>query len=354
MQTIFSNKRITGILSILPELSFKFEDETSNFPVMRAQRLKSVMGYGERRRVKKETTSSDLCVYGLNYLFEKQLLHREEIGAVVVTTLTPDYFVPHVSNIIHGECGLGPDVICMDIPQACTGYILGLLEAMMLLDHMRKKVLLFTVDVLHRKEQESECYTSPPFGGDCATVSILENAEDNNKVFLDIRTNGAERNTLLYPAGAFKFPQGFSFQNPIDIGDGVMREPYELNMDGTAVFNYVQREVPPMIMDLLNYAGATRDSVDYYLFHQPNRFMLEKLAEKLEIPKEKMFMNIVEKYGNSNSSTIPMVITENLRDEFLTDEFMCCLSGFGAGLSLGGIVMRLGKMDFCRMIESNL
>lgn len=355
MQTVFSKKKITGILGILPECSYTFEDETKNMSSVRAERLKTVMGYGQRRRAKKGTSTTDLCLYGMRELLEKKRIAKDEIGAVIVVTLSPDYFVPHVSNLIQGYCGLSHDVICMDIPQGCAGYILGLLQSFMLLEHIReKKVVLLTGDVLSRKEKEEEVFINPPSGGDAATITILENCSNGGDVFVDMRMCGEENNALIYPCGGFRFEQGRVFEEKVDVGDGVLREPYALNMDGTAVFNFMQREVPVLLDDLFAYAQKDKNVIDYFLFHQPNQFMLEKLAEKIEVPKEKLFMSLVEKYGNSNSSTIPLVIADNMADSVKQQQFYCCLTGFGTGLSLGGVLMEIGNMDFCEIIESDL
>lgn len=75
-------------------------------------------------------------------------IKKEEIGAVVVVTISPDHYVPHVSNIIHGEFDLPHDVVCVDIPQACAGYIMGLMEACMLLEHMPKDKKLYYLPVM--------------------------------------------------------------------------------------------------------------------------------------------------------------------------------------------------------------
>ncbi|MDE7368086.1 MAG: hypothetical protein K2N24_12105 [Lachnospiraceae bacterium] len=355
MQTMFSGKKITGILGILPERSYTFEEETQDFSSLRAKRLKKVMGYGQRRRAKKETSTADLCIYGMRKLLDENRIAREEIGALIVVTLTPDYFLPHVSNIIQGECGLSHDVLCLDIPQGCAGYILGLLESFMLLEHMKdKKVVLVTGDVVNRKERDNEIFINPPSGGDAAAITIIENCVENNDIYVDIKTCGEERNALIYPGGGFRFPQGHMFEDKVDIGDGELREPYAINMDGTMVFNFAQREVPILLDELFSFAGKEKEDIDYFLFHQPNQFMLEKLAEKINVPKDKLFMNLVERYGNSNASTIPLVIADNLADKVLVSQYNCCLTGFGAGLALGGILMPLGNMSFCEIVNSNL
>lgn len=354
MQTIFSGKKITGMLGVLPETIYDFDEETPNFPRKRVQRLKNVMGYGKRRRAKKDTTTSDLCLFGLRYLLKNHLIKADEIGAIIVVTLTPDYFVPHVSGIIHGECNLSSDVICVDIPNGCAGLLVGLLESFLLLDHMKdKKVVVFTGDVLVRKSEEHEVFEEPPFDGDAATVTIVENVLNEKEIYCDLRMDGKERNCLIFPTGAFKLPwqqEGIS----VDIGDGILRKSNQLNMDGSAVFNFVQREVPPLIEDLLVFSGKQKEEIDWYLFHQPNKFMLQKLADKINIPYEKMFMNIVEQFGNSSASTLGINIVSNLGSTLKERSYDCCLSAFGAGMSWGAMIMKLGNMDFCELIESDL
>lgn len=354
MQTVFRGKKITGMLGVLPQTVYEFDEETKNFPTIRASRLKKIMGYGRRRRVKKETTTSDMCLFGMRYLLDNNMIDKDDIGAIIVVTMTPDYFIPHVSNIIHGECEFSDDVICVDIPQACTGLLLGLMEAFMLLDHMKdKKAVIFTGDVLCRKTMEQEVFEEPPFGGDAATITIVENDSNAEDIYFDLRMDGRERNCLIMPAGAFKFPwqkQGVK----VDVGDGVLREANQLNMDGSAVFNFVQREVPPLIHDLMIFSGMKEEDIDWYLFHQPNKFMLQKLADKLGVPYEKMFMNIVEEFGNSSGSVIGINIVYNLGKELKEHVYNCCLSAFGGGMSWGAMIIKLGKMDFCEMIESSL
>ena len=110
----------------------------------------------------------------------------------------------------------------------------------------------------------------------------------------------------------------------------------------------MQKEVPPLIEEILEYSKKSKDEIEWYLFHQPNKFMLQKLADKMNIPWDKVPMNVVENFGNSSGSTIPVNITYNLKDHSYT----CCLSGFGAGLSWGSMIMELGNLDFCEMLIS--
>ena len=104
MITTFHQKRIRGVLGVLPENEYDYDEETKPFQDIHTKRLKRIMGYGKRRAAKSKTTTSDLCVYGFDYVLKHNWIKKEEIGAVVVVTISPDHYVPHVSNIIHGEC----------------------------------------------------------------------------------------------------------------------------------------------------------------------------------------------------------------------------------------------------------
>lgn len=353
MITTFHGKKITGMLTVMPENEYDYDEETKPFATLQTRRLKRIMGFGKRRAAKADSTSSDYCIYGLNYLFEKGYLKREEIGAIVVTGLTPDYFIPHVSNIIHGECGLATDVICMDIPQGCVGFVLGAIQGLMLLDLVGdKKVVVFNSDVLCRKDKETQLGVAT-FGGDATAITVFENDEEAPDIYANLYNDGRDREALIMHAGGFKMPRSSKTSEPVDVGDGTMKAYDDLWMDGSRVFNFVQKEVPPLIDEILQYSKISKEEIDWYLFHQPNRFMLQKLADKLGIPWEKMPMNVVENFGNSSGSTIPVNITFNLSKEMLEKKNTVCISGFGAGLSWGSMIMELGSLDFCEMIISN-
>lgn len=354
MITSFLGKRISGVLGVLPENEYDYDEETKPFQDTHTKRLKRIMGYGKRRAAKSNTTTSDLCIYGFDYILKNNWIRKDEIGAVIVVTVCPDHYVPHVSNIVHGEFELPADVVCMDIPQACAGYVLGLMEACMLLEHMPdKKVVLFTGDVLCRKERETPL-AYPVFGGDGASVSVIENDPAASDIFLSMYNDGSKRNALIIPAGGFRLPRSPETGVMVDIGDGTMRTKNCMWMDGSGVFNFVQREVPPMIDELIAYGGKTYEDVDWFLFHQPNKFMLQKLADKMKVPYKKMPMNVVGDFGNSNSNTVPFALVSNLSEEMKKSTYRCCLAGFGAGLTWGAALLDIGKLDFCEMIISNL
>lgn len=353
MNLKFQNKIISGILTVLPENEVKFEDEIENYNFSRSQsmKLKLVMGYNKRRVVKEGTTSSDLCIYGMNYLFEQNLLKKEDIDALILVTQSPDYFMPPTSHIIQGKLDLKQDMVCMDISQGCSGYIVGLNQAFMLLEQEEiKKVVLLNADVLSQKVSKKD-RNSNPIIGDGASITIVENSKAHNDIYAAVKVDGKGAEALIIPAGGFKMPSTNETAELKEDQSGNFRALDHLKMKGDEVFNFVQREVPPMIESLLHKAGYKKEDIDYYMFHQPNRFMLRKLADKIGVPYEKMPDNIVEKFGNSSGVSIPTAITFNLGEKLLEDSFLVCMSGFGTGLNWASLIMPLGKLTFCELIN---
>lgn len=354
MKTVFHNKRIAGILTVLPEREILFDDEVNYyaFPEKQTMRLKKTMGFEKHRIAKPETASSDLAVFGVRHLLESGAVKREDIGAIVVVTVTPDHFIPHVSNIIQGECDFDTDVMCMDIAQGCCGYLLGLMQGFMLLDYLNgKKVLLVNTDVLSHKVSPRD-RKSFPLIGDAATVTLLEQTTSGDDICANLYMDGKQRNIVLIPAGGSRMPCTPETAEMHDDGEGNWRAMDNLRMDGNAVFNFVQTDVPPAVEETLNMAGWSKDSVEWFLCHQPNKFVLRKFAERLGIPYEKVPMNIVENYGNASGATIPMAITHNLSAELMASGKRCCLVAFGSGMAYGAITMELGHLDFCDTVVS--
>ena len=122
-------------------------------------------------------------------------------------------------------------------------------------------------------------------------------------------------------------------------------------MQGDDVFNFMQPEVPSMIKHLMERAGVTPEDIDWFMFHQPNKFMLNKLADAIGVPHEKMPSNIVENFGNASGVTVPTCISYNLGDQLTKGSYRMCMAGFGVGLTWSSILMNVGHLNFNQIIE---
>ena len=351
MKFEYRNKKVTGILTVVPKKVITFDEEMDNYKAdkKRTKRLKEVMGYEQHRIVEDGVCSSDLAVFGMQYLFDKGLLKKDDIDALILITQSPDYFMPATSNIIQGRLGLSEDVFCLDVNQGCAGYIVGLMQAFSLLDQPEiKKVVLINSDVLSRKISKED-RNSYPLSGDAASITIVEEDEKNSLIQGEIKMDGSRANVLMIPAGGFKMPSTPKTAIMHEDNDGNRRSLDNLVMQGREVFNFVQTEMPPLINNLFERINIKKEEIDWYLVHQPNKFMVEKLAEALEIPFEKMPSNVVTYFGNSSGVTVPTNICFNIGEKLLKSSYKICLAGFGVGLTWGIMILNLGSLEFCEI-----
>jgi 3-oxoacyl-[acyl-carrier-protein] synthase-3 len=353
MNFTFRRKRISGLLVVVParEQSFLEDMKNFNFPEARSRKLMEVMGYDKHRVVEPGVCVSDLAIYGLQHMFDRGLLRPDDFDALILVTQSPDHFMPPTSSIIQGRLNLKHDLFCLDINQGCAGFLMGLIEAFLMLEQESiRKVVLINADVISRKTSPKD-RNSYPLIGDAASITIIERDNLDTLIHANLKMDGARNEALMIPAGGFRMPCSPQTAVLEDVGDNNVRANDHLRMSGTDVFNFVQVEVPPMIENLLAFAGATIEDVDWFLCHQPNRFMLQKLADRMKVPYAKMPMNVVEHFGNSSGATIPVAIAFNLSRRLMKEHFRVCLAGFGVGLTWSSMLMPLGGFKFCEIVN---
>ena len=354
MYLSFSGKKITHLVAVVPSQVSRFIDELDQYTFSREKslKLKEIMGFDEHRIAPDSITASDLCEFGFNKLVSDSELDASRVDALIFISHTPDHFLPPTSSILHGKLGLKEDCLCFDINHGCAGYIVGLQQAFMLLESEGIDcVALLNGDTLSRKVNKQD-RNSYPIIGDAGAVTIIENDPDANTIQVFTKNRGKDALALKIPAGGFRMPSTKNTAIAQDTGDGNFRSLDNLSMEGASVFAFVQSEVPKMVNDILETASLVKDDVDFYIFHQPNRFMLEKLADKIGVSRSKVPNNIVERFGNSNSVTIPINLSHNLPEELQGKKnIRLMLAGFGVGLTWGGMIWDLGNLQTCEVIE---
>lgn len=353
MNLQFRGARIRGVQLVLPTKEVAFDEEASdyNFTTQQSIKLKKLMGYDRRRVVSSGTTSSDLLVAGFQSLSAQGLLDLNTIDALIVVTQTPDYLIPGTSYVIHNRLCLRKDMMCLDINQGCAGFIVGLITAFSLLNQSGfKRVALANVDVLSQLVASGD-RNSRPIIGDAAAITIIDSDTESERILGNLKVDGAGWDALMVPAGGIKMRSGPDTAVTKIDANGNYRALDNLVMKGDVVFNFVMQDVPKMIMALVNEAGIEVSQIDGFLFHQPNPFMLRKLAEKIGIPLEKLPMDLVPKYGNSSGVTIPAILCTHYNKEFFNRKRLMCMAGFGVGLTWGSLLMPMHNILFTNVLE---
>lgn len=353
MRLKFTDKSITGIVAAIPARELLFDDEVQNyeFSAETSMKLKKTMGYHAHRIFEAPLTISDLAADVISGMIERGELRAEEIDALILVTETPDQPLPPTSNIIQGRLGLKEDMICLDINQGCAGFEIGLIQSFMLLEQeCIQKVVLINAEMLSRYTSKRD-RNSYPLIGDALTVTLIERTPGTGDIFANVKMDGKGAFAIQIPAGGLRMPCSDDTRLPERDSFGNWRSKENMVMKGDEVFMFVQKRVPGLIEDVLEFSGKTKEEIECFPFHQPNKFMLTKLASKLKIPKEKMPSNIVENFGNSSGATVPLNLVYNLGEALRERKMLLCVAGFGVGLVWSSIVMNVGPLKFCRLQE---
>jgi 3-oxoacyl-[acyl-carrier-protein] synthase III len=353
MKVTFRNRKISAVISVVPKEEYRFDDEYAAYKLAdeKARKFKKMMGLDRHRVAPAGVCTSDLCLYGLQRLLKEGVLKQEDIGALVFVSQTPDYFLPPTSNVIQGKLGLGRDVICLDVNQGCAGFLIGLMQAFLLLEMAEvPKVVMLNGDTASK--QLSKCNrVSYPLAGDAGSVAIIERCHEGNPIYMNLKMDGSRHEALIVPGGAYRMPSSPETLKLQEVEEGVVRSLEHVHMDGAAIFNFTMEDVPPQIEEILSYSGDSRESIDYFLFHQPNQFILKQMADKLRIPQDKLPNNIVGIYGNCSSASIPLDMAHNCGERLQRERCRVCLSGFGVGLTWSSMVMDLGPLAACKVVD---
>jgi len=213
-----------------------------------------------------------------------------------------------------------------------------------------KKVLLVAGDMLSARVSKRD-RASRPITGDGVTISVIENTIDNNKCYCSLKNDGKDAFAVYVPAGGTRMPITLETtkEEPDEFGN--WRGKQHLVMQGDLVFNIIINMTPVMMEELLAKSGNKMDDVDYFICHQSSSFTLKKLAQRLEVSEKRLPRDIVPKYGNSSSATIPVTMCEHSEQIFADKQSKKIMfAAFGTGMSLGAVLMDL-KEPTCKMID---
>jgi 3-oxoacyl-[acyl-carrier-protein] synthase-3 len=315
------------------------------------EKIARKIGIEQRSIAAENETALDMGVKAVKKLFDRNVCSPDEIDFLVFCTQSPDYFLPTSACIMQHQLNLPHHVGAFDFNLGCSGYIYGLSICKGLIETgAAKNVLLVTSETYSKYINKNDRSTRALFG-DGATASLLrgveieENTNDNFEPMIGpfvFGTNGGGANMLIVPAGGRRLPQ--SPETAIETADtrGNIRSKDQLYMNGQGIFAFAIEEVPRLVNNLFAKASKTRDDVDCYIFHQANRYMLERLQELCKLNECKYF-NDVRTVGNTVSSSVPIAMVQAAEQGLLCAGDTAMLIGFGVGLSWGGTFVRLPK-----------
>ena len=347
---IVNHVKIAGIAGAVPETVRTLEDEAAEFGEKEIRRIAKNLGVSQRHVSAGSICASDLCHAAAERLLDALGWKRDSVELLIFVSVTPDYISPATSCVLQDRLGLGKACAAFDLTHACSGYMYGLWTAsLMMATGTIKRALLLVGDTVSRLTAPHDRSVAALFG-DAGTATGLEWTKDAPPMHFELGTDGAGAANLMVKAGGFRFPRDAGTNERTEREGGNVRSDEDLYMNGTEIFAFTLREVPPLTERVLDRAGWTYDDVDGFVMHQANQFIIDYLAKSMKIPPEKQVVDLAN-VGNTSAASIPMAMAGKLAPRLRERPHQLVLLGFGTGLSWGGAAVTLGPLVIPDMAE---
>ena len=290
-------------------------------------------GIRERRIAGEGETTATLAIEAGANAIKSAGLTPDAIDLLVIATATPEQPIPHTGAFV-GD-GLGLRCGSFDINAGCAGFIYELVTGAALLQAGNLgHVLVIGCETLSRIVDPRDRGTCIIFGDGAAAVVLAPTTDEGAGILgWDLGCDGSATGLVGLPAGGSRLPAS---QDTIDEG------LHYLKMQGQEVFRRAVRTVVESVNVTLARSGMTTDDVDWFIPHQANLRIIEAAANRLGIPRERTVVNI-ERFGNTSAASIPLAMSEAADDGRIRDGDLVLMSGFGAGMAWGSVVVRWGR-----------
>lgn len=280
--------------------------------------IRTRTGIEERRFAADDQETSDLAVAAAKEAIAKAGITPEEIGLILVATVTQDQNFPSVACMVQEQIG-AVNAAAMDQAAACSGFIYSLVTAKQFVEsNTYKYVLVVGVEKLSKVLDWEDRNTAVLFGDGASAAVVGPVSEGRGILSFELGADGTGGKNLY------------------------LTQQDTIAMNGREVFKFAVRQMGESAVNVLEKAGLTKEDVDFLVPHQANIRIMESARERLELPPEKMSKTI-HKYGNTSAASIGISLVDELEAGKIKDDDLLVLVGFGGGLTWGAVTIRWGK-----------
>lgn len=328
---------IKAISYYLPEKVVTNEELVNEFPEWSVDKVAQKVGVDSRHLAAPDETAGDMAEKAARNLFEEYQIDPKTIDFLMLCTQSPDYFLPSTACVLQNRLGIPTSAGAFDYNLGCSGCIYGLAMAKGLIAAgIAKNVLLLTAETYTKYLHPSDKSNRSIFGdgaGACliSTEGFAEIGE------FSLGTDGSGANNLIVKTGAAR--QKVVTAKSVEDEEGHIWYDDYLYMNGGAIFNFTLDAVPSMMAQILEKNQLQKEDIDYYVFHQANKFMLNTIRKVCVLPKDKFYVNLSET-GNTVSSTVLIGLKDCINSKTIKSGDKVMISGFGVGLSWGGTILK--------------
>lgn len=329
---------IKAISYYLPERTVTNEDLIKEFPEWSIDKVAQKVGVDSRHLAAENETAGDMAEKAAQKLFAEYCIDPKSIDFLMLCTQSPDYFLPSTACILQDKLGIPTSAGAFDYNLGCSGCVYGMAMAKGLIAaSIAKNVLLLTAETYNKYLHPSDKSNRSIFGDGAAACLISTNGFAEIGEFV-LGTDGSGANNLIVKTGAAR--QKEATGKFVEDEEGHIWYDDYLYMNGGAIFNFTLDAVPTMMKEILEKNHLEKEDISYYIFHQANKFMLNTIRKVCVLPKDKFYIDLAET-GNTVSSTILISMKDSLSKQLIKSGDKVMISGFGVGLSWGGVILHI-------------
>ena len=327
---------IKAISYYLPEKVVTNEELVMEFPEWSVEKVAQKVGVDSRHIAAEDETAGDMAEKAARRLFEEYGIDPSEIDFLMLCTQSPDYFLPSTACVLQSRLGIPTASGAFDYNLGCSGCVYGMAMAKGLITAgIAKNILLLTAETYNKYLHPSDKSNRSIFGDGAAACLISTEGFAEIGEF-SLGTDGRGANNLIVKTGAARCRVATGKR--VEDAEGHIWFDDYLYMNGGNIFNFTLEAVPAMMKDILDKNQLEKEQIDYFVFHQANKFMLNTIRKVCVFPKDKFYVNLTTT-GNTVSSTVLIGLKECIEAGTITKGMKVMISGFGVGLSWGGTVL---------------
>lgn len=337
------NVSLRGVTGSVPNHPVK----TADFPYFtqeEADIFDATVGIKNRYIAPSDVCASDLCYDAAERLIAGLGWEKESIDVLLFASVTGDYKTPPTSAILQDRLELPASTFVLDVPMGCCGCMYCVnIAGNMLSAGTAKRAIVLVGDTAMRMGNPNDKSRGPLFG-DSGTALALEYDPTANDIIIDFNTQGSGYQALMTPHGGYRHPVTAESFIEEDFGNGIIRAPKDALINGMDVFSFAISKPPISVKKMMEDQGLDKDNdIDFFLIHQANKLIVDRLVKKLKLPAEKVPYNLQE-FGNLGGASILMLMVSEIGEELSTKPLTLLCSSFGLGLTWGTMVLRTQKM----------
>ena len=327
------NVGMKGVAMAVPENVVK-TSELGLLSQEEADVFDNTVGIKERHIAPDTMCASDMCQAAAEKLLEELGWEKDSIDVLIFVSTTFDHIIPPNSCILQGMLELSEETLCIDLRQGCPGWTHGMTTMTSLLSHGgMKRGILLVGDTTTLSHSPLDKETRPLFG-DAGTATALEFDPEAKPIEFYHGTRGKDYKSIYAKNGGFRYPLDEEALKFVEHGKNIRYRSTDVVMDGMSVFGFGLSMGPKSVNLLCEHFGIDKENVDYYLFHQANHYMNDKIRKKLKIDESKVPYSMQD-FGNTSCASIPLTLVSQCNKEYASKKLNSVACAFGVGLAWG-------------------